>query len=104
MKIYFWAKMTRVTGQAPKDHRWYASCGTDAETTGRFCESVEWADYAIYKSECHKRIVADAFIADVHRHAKDNGFNTKPWVIEIQEKEYRYYERRRNAWAKGELV
>lgn len=104
MKLYFWCRITRCTGPSPKCHRFYAACGSDAETTGRFDDSVVFVGYATCFHGQRREEVAQAYIDDINRHARANGFNVKPWVIEIQEKEYRYYERRQNAWARGELV
>jgi hypothetical protein len=44
--IYFWYKLSRVTGKvAGKCHKFFASTGTDAETLGRFEDSVTRIGY-----------------------------------------------------------
>jgi len=44
--IYFWYKLSRVTSKAAPCHKFFASTGTDAETLGRFEDSVTRIGYA----------------------------------------------------------
>jgi len=45
--IYFWYKLSRVTGRlSGKCHKFFATTGTDAETLGRFEDSVTRIGYA----------------------------------------------------------
>lgn len=45
--MYFWYKLTRVTQKVGVSHKFFASTGTDAETVGRFDDSVTRIGYAI---------------------------------------------------------
>ena len=56
--IYFWYKLSRVTGKLTgKCHKFFASTGTDAETLGRFEDSVTSLGYAtVYEGQTGQQV------------------------------------------------
>lgn len=56
--IYFWYKLSRVTSKiTSKCHKFFASTGTDAETLGRFEDSVTRIGYAtIYDGQTGQQV------------------------------------------------
>ena len=56
--MYFWYKLSRVTGKlSGKCHDFFASTGTDAETLGRFEDSVTRIGYAtIYDGQTGQQV------------------------------------------------
>ena len=56
--IYFWYKLARVSGKiVGKSHSFFASTGTDAETLGRFEDSVTRIGYAtVYPGQTTQQV------------------------------------------------
>jgi len=56
--IYFWYKLSRVSGKlSGKSHSFFACTGTDAETLGRFEDSVTRIGYAtVYPGQTTQQV------------------------------------------------
>jgi hypothetical protein len=84
--LYFWMKFSRATGRSAP-HSFYASCGTDAETTGWFNESITKIGFC---TVAYGQTSAEAFARyknEVFCDAESMGFNNN-LVIKITRKEY----------------
>ena len=93
MTLYFWCQLKRVTGRSDKPHTWYASVGTDAETTGRFDDSITYVGFATAWENQSQTLVARKWKNDQIRYGKSIGFN-HCLIVEIDEKEYQVFARK----------
>ena len=92
MKLYFWCRLTRVTGKADKPHKWYATVGTDAETTGRFDDSITYVGFATARGNQCQAVVASKWKNEQIRYGESIGFD-HCMIVAISEKEYEVFTR-----------
>jgi len=92
MKLYFWCRLRRVTGIADKPHKWYATVGTDAETTGRFDDSITYVGFATDSGGQCQAVVASMWKHAQMRYGESIGFD-HCFIVAITEKEYEIWTR-----------
>lgn len=74
--MYFWYKLTRVTQKVDVGHKFFASTGTDAETVGRFDDSITRIGYATVFPGQHSKDVFEMYRAQLESDCKQLGFNS----------------------------
>jgi len=92
MKLYFWCRLRRVTGIADKPHKWYAAVGTDAETTGRFDDSITYVGFATASGGQCQAVAASTWKNEQIRYGESIGFD-HCLIVAITEKEYQIWTR-----------
>lgn len=86
--IYFWYKLSRVTSKlSGKCHDFFASTGTDAETLGRFEDSVTRFGYATVWSGQTTQQVFELCKDQLQAECTSLGFES-PIVTSIGKREY----------------
>jgi hypothetical protein len=85
-RMHFWIRLTRVTDKAP-GHKFFACTGTDAETTGRFCESLVRVGFATVYDGQKQQQVFDLYKDAVVNEANEQGFSNV-LVTQIGKREY----------------
>jgi hypothetical protein len=98
MKLYFWCQLRRVTGKSDKPHQWYATVGTDAETTGRFDDSITYVGYDTLKGNQSESSLASRFKHCQISYGHSIGFD-HCLIVSITEKEYENYKRELSDWS-----
>ena len=86
--VYFWYKLSRVTGKiAGPCHSFFASVGTDAETVGRFGDSITRVGYAtVYPGQTAVQVF-EMYKAQLDADCRSLGFNGMI-VTSIGKREY----------------
>lgn len=92
MKLYFWCKLTRVTGKVDKPHKWHATVGTDAEVTGRFDDSITFVGFATAWGNQSHTMVASKWKNEQIRYGESIGFD-HCLIVAITEIEYQHWTR-----------
>ena len=92
MKLYFRCQLRRVTGKADKPHEWYAAVGTEAETTGRFDDSITFVGFAKAWGNQSHSMVASKWKNEQIRYGESIGFD-HCLVVAITEEEYGFWTR-----------
>ena len=87
MKLYFWVRLTRVTGRCDVPHKWHATTGTDAETLGRFDDSITYAGFTTVWPHQSELQVAAKYREEQIQHGLNNGFN-QALIVAINAREY----------------
>jgi hypothetical protein len=95
MRLYFWVRMRRVFGKSPARHTWYAACGTDAETTGRFDDSVTRVSFVDRNMLESASAAAERHKTTIHVQACRLGFNDI-MIVSISGREYEIFEKSLN--------
>ena len=93
--MYFWWKIGRVADKSPS-HQFFASTGTDAETTGRFTDSVTRVGFSTVYGHQSKHEVFEKYQQQVIADAQSLGFDNVQ-VVSITRREY-------DAFYRGESI
>jgi len=88
-RIYFWMQFSRVFGKAGP-HKFFACTGTDAETTGRFCDSVTRVGFATVFPGQTTAEVFELYKSEVMRDAEQAGF-TNNKIVTIRRRDYQAF-------------
>lgn len=90
--LYFWYKLTRVSQRFDGKHSFFATTGTDAETTGRFDDSVTRIGYAtIYPGQTASQVF-ELYKSQLDDDCNKLGFNGLQLVL-IGKREYDSFRR-----------
>ena len=92
MKLYFWCQLRRVTGEADMPHKWYAAVGTDAETSGRFDDSITYVGFATAWGNQSHAAVASKWKNEQICYGASIGFDDC-LLVAITEKQYQHWTR-----------
>ena len=90
MRIYFWVKLTRVTGKVGKG--WHPSSTTDnsdAMATGIFSDSVNYVGFATVFAGQSRNHVAGKWSSRERANGVAMGFPHAD-IVEISEREYKF--------------
>lgn len=85
--IYFWYKLTRVTQKVGVSHKFFASTGTDAETVGRFDDSITRIGYATIFAGQHASDVFEMYKTQLDHDREEMGYNAMQ-LVSIGKREY----------------
>ena len=94
MRLYFWVRLTRVTGRCDVPHKWHATPGTDAETIGRFDDSISYVGFTTVWPHQSELQVAAKYREDQIRHGRNIGFD-QSLIVQINETDYEVLTRQR---------
>ena len=89
--MYFWIRLSRVTGKAP-GHSFFACTGTDAETTGRFTDQVIKIGFATVYDGQSKEKVFELYKSHILHEAEQDGW-TNNTIAMIGKREYDSFRR-----------
>ena len=87
MKLYFWVRLTRVTGRCDVPHKWHATTGTDAETLGRFDDSITYAGFTTVWPHQSELQVAAKYRDEQIQHGLNIGFE-QALIVAINAQDY----------------
>ena len=96
MRLYFWVRLTRVTGRCDVPHKWHATTGTDAETIGRFDDSISYVGFTTVWPHQSELQVAAKYREEQIRHGRDIGFD-QALIVQINARDYEVLTRQRMA-------
>ena len=94
MKLYFWVRLTRVTGRCDVPHKWHATTGTDAETLGRFDDSITYVGFTTVWPHQSELQVAAKYRDEQIQHGLNIGFN-QALIVAINAQDYEALTRQR---------
>ena len=94
MKLYFWVRLTRVTGRCDAPHKWHATTGTDAETLGRFDDSITYVGFTTVWPHQSELQVAAKYRDEQIQHGLNIGFN-QALIVAINAQDYEALTRQR---------
>ena len=94
MKLYFWVRLTRVTGRCDVPHKWHATTGTDAETIGRFDDSITYVGFTTVWPHQSELQVAAKYREEQIQHGLNIGFN-QALIVAINAQDYEALTRQR---------
>lgn len=89
--MYFWWKIGRVADKVPC-HKFFASTGTDAETTGRFTDSVTRVGFSTVYDYQSKHAVFERYQQQVISDARALGYDNVQ-VVSITRREFETFNR-----------
>jgi hypothetical protein len=90
--MYFWYKLTRVTSKDCPRHKFFASTGTDAETGGRFDDSITRIGYAtIFPGQTSDQVF-ELYKDQIDSDCKQLGYNAMQ-LVSISKREYDSFRR-----------
>ena len=87
MKLYFWVRLTRVTGRCDAPHKWHATTGTDAETLGRFDDSITYVGFTTVWPHQSELQVAAKYRDEQIQHGLNIGFE-QALIVAINAQDY----------------
>ena len=87
MKLYFWVRLTRVTGRCDVPHKWHATTGTDAETLGRFDDSITYVGFTTVWPHQSELQVAAKYRDEQIQHGLNIGFE-QALIVAINAQDY----------------
>ena len=85
--MYFWYKLTRVTQKVDVGHKFFASTGTDAETVGRFDDSLTRIGYATVFTGQSASEVFEMYKTQLDHDREQMGYNAMQ-LVSIGKREY----------------
>jgi hypothetical protein len=103
MKVYFWTKMSRVTGGANVPNSWHAWLNTDAKATGLFDDSVTQVYSVTARLGQTVESVTHEFQRWFERHRQACGYSGV-LVVVISRREYDSWNReltKENKWVEA---
>lgn len=94
MRLYFWVRLTRVTGRCDVPHKWHATTGTDAETIGRFDDSISYVGFTTVWPHQSELQVAAKYREEQIQHGRNMGFD-QALIVQINARDYEVLTRQR---------